>query len=208
MRPVCNVALSKSANPLPVLCISEHPFLSVHISNTDCIWIHLCVCMSWCVQILAVSSAAAAFDQMPQVPPLTLASWRLQLTSVILMPGCIWQLRGLVRCLSATDRYNSCSGHTRTSAVLAHLCAGAREHTARTSSVHLPVALSSEQFAVVPYCVTITFASMHAMQAGENASMSCLCCLLTLAPASVLCLIVKATLLSPISGHESEHLHV
>lgn len=39
------------------------------------------------MQVLAVSSAAAAFESMSDVPPLSLGTWRLQLTSVLLLPG-------------------------------------------------------------------------------------------------------------------------
>ncbi|MEW5305400.1 MAG: hypothetical protein WDW36_007940 [Sanguina aurantia] len=45
--------------------------------------------------VLAVSSAGAVFEQMRDVAPFTLAAWRLQLTSVILMCGALWQWRGM-----------------------------------------------------------------------------------------------------------------
>lgn len=48
------------------------------------------------LQVLAVSSAGAVFEQMRDVAPFTLAAWRLQLTSVILMCGALWQWRGMV----------------------------------------------------------------------------------------------------------------
>jgi len=37
--------------------------------------------------VVAVSSAAVAFRALPDVPPLLLASWRLQATSIVLFPG-------------------------------------------------------------------------------------------------------------------------
>lgn len=43
------------------------------------------------VQVCAVSSAAAVFSMMGDVPPVTLAAWRLQLTTVILACGACWQ---------------------------------------------------------------------------------------------------------------------
>lgn len=57
------------------MCAARHPSLS---------------------QVLAVSSAGAVFEQMRDVAPFTLAAWRLQLTSVILMCGALWQWRGMV----------------------------------------------------------------------------------------------------------------
>lgn len=47
-------------------------------------------------QVFAVSSAATVFQLMAEVPPITLASWRLQLTTLILAAGAAWQWRGLV----------------------------------------------------------------------------------------------------------------
>mmetsp|Transcript_15190 Transcript_15190/g.26341 ORF Transcript_15190/g.26341 Transcript_15190/m.26341 type:complete len:442 (+) Transcript_15190:67-1392(+) len=41
--------------------------------------------------VLAVSSAASAFKQMMDVPAITLAAWRLQLTGVLLSIGAVWQ---------------------------------------------------------------------------------------------------------------------
>jgi len=41
-------------------------------------------------QVMAVSSAGAVFATMRDVPPLSLASWRLQLTTLLLLPGCIF----------------------------------------------------------------------------------------------------------------------
>ena len=40
-----------------------------------------------CCQVLAVSSAGVTFSMLKEVPPLTLAAWRLQLTSVLLGVG-------------------------------------------------------------------------------------------------------------------------
>ena len=45
------------------------------------------------VAVLAVSSAGAIFMLMSDVTPLLRASWRLQATSLILLPFFIWQLR-------------------------------------------------------------------------------------------------------------------
>ena len=47
------------------------------------------------VSILAVSSAGAVFQMISSVPPLLKASWRLQATSVILLPFAIYQYRNL-----------------------------------------------------------------------------------------------------------------
>ena len=47
------------------------------------------------VQVLAVSSAGAVFATMRKVPALTLAAWRLQLTTLLLVPGCIVNYRSL-----------------------------------------------------------------------------------------------------------------
>lgn len=61
-------------------------------------WTDLLLCWAPPVplQVLAVSSAGAVFEQMRDVAPFTLAAWRLQLTSVILMCGALWQWRGMV----------------------------------------------------------------------------------------------------------------
>lgn len=45
--------------------------------------------------VIAVSSAGAVFISMAEVSPVTLAAWRLQLTTVLLVPGGIVQLRSL-----------------------------------------------------------------------------------------------------------------
>jgi drug/metabolite transporter (DMT)-like permease len=37
--------------------------------------------------VLAISTAGIAFDQLPEVPPLRLASWRMQATSIVLFVG-------------------------------------------------------------------------------------------------------------------------
>ena len=53
------------------------------------------------IQVLAVSSAASAFKLLADVPPVTMAAWRLQLTGLLLMPPAIvqyWQLSAGVRC--------------------------------------------------------------------------------------------------------------
>ena len=47
------------------------------------------------VSILAVSSAGAVFQMITSVPPLLKASWRLQATSVILLPFAIYQYKNL-----------------------------------------------------------------------------------------------------------------
>ena len=47
-------------------------------------------------QVLAVSSAATAFSKVNDVPAITLAAWRLQLTSVLLGLGAAWQWRAMV----------------------------------------------------------------------------------------------------------------
>ena len=43
--------------------------------------------------VFGVSSAVALFQQVDYVPPLFRASWRLQLTSVVLFPLALMQLR-------------------------------------------------------------------------------------------------------------------
>ncbi|KAK9824921.1 hypothetical protein WJX74_006823 [Apatococcus lobatus] len=43
--------------------------------------------------IISVSSAAVTFASMTEVPPVTLAAWRLQLTSFLLAPGAVYQYR-------------------------------------------------------------------------------------------------------------------
>ncbi|KAI8465220.1 MAG: hypothetical protein J3K34DRAFT_473612 [Monoraphidium minutum] len=45
--------------------------------------------------VLSVSSAGAVFQKLPDVPPITLAAWRLQLTSLILAAGFAAQWRRL-----------------------------------------------------------------------------------------------------------------
>mmetsp|Transcript_32074 Transcript_32074/g.76227 ORF Transcript_32074/g.76227 Transcript_32074/m.76227 type:complete len:412 (-) Transcript_32074:512-1747(-) len=45
------------------------------------------------VGILAVSSAPVVFRSMPEVPPVNLAAWRLQLTSVLLIPLAMFEWR-------------------------------------------------------------------------------------------------------------------
>ena len=45
------------------------------------------------VAIVAVSSAGAVFKMMGDITPILRASWRLQATSVVLLPMFIWQLR-------------------------------------------------------------------------------------------------------------------
>jgi hypothetical protein len=46
-------------------------------------------------QVFAVSSAGAVFKLMGTVPPLSLAAWRLQLTTLLLLPGCAINFRSL-----------------------------------------------------------------------------------------------------------------
>jgi drug/metabolite transporter (DMT)-like permease len=64
----------------------------------------------WCfpllaAAVLAVSSAGAVFQKMPDVPPITLAAWRLQLTTLILVAGAVPQWRGM----PAADRRRALS---------------------------------------------------------------------------------------------------
>lgn len=47
------------------------------------------------LQVFAVSSAAVVFAMMSEVPAITLAAWRLQLTSVLLGFGAAVQLLGM-----------------------------------------------------------------------------------------------------------------
>jgi len=47
------------------------------------------------VQVFAVSSAGAVFKLLAAVPPLSLAAWRLQLTTLLLLPGCVVNFRNL-----------------------------------------------------------------------------------------------------------------
>ena len=44
-----------------------------------------------CVAICGVSSAGAIFTHVDDIPPLLRASWRLQLTALILAPLALWQ---------------------------------------------------------------------------------------------------------------------
>ena len=46
-------------------------------------------------QVFAVSSAGAVFKLLGTVPPLSLAAWRLQLTTLLLLPGCVINFRSL-----------------------------------------------------------------------------------------------------------------
>jgi len=55
------------------------------------------VCLACCFQVLAVSSAASVFGLMPDVPPMTLAAWRLQLTAAVLAVGAVVQWRRMVQ---------------------------------------------------------------------------------------------------------------
>lgn len=54
-----------------------------------------CMPSSRAPQVLSVSSAAVVFAMMSDVPPITLAAWRLQLTSVLLGVGAAVQLCGM-----------------------------------------------------------------------------------------------------------------
>ena len=54
----------------------------------------VCSCLRH-LQVFAVSSAGAVFKLMGAVPPLSLAAWRLQLTTLLLLPGCVVNFRGL-----------------------------------------------------------------------------------------------------------------
>jgi hypothetical protein len=59
-------------------------------------------------QVLSVSSAGAVFQKLPDVPPVTLAAWRLQLTTLILAAGAVPQWRAMpapdrARALAAPD---------------------------------------------------------------------------------------------------------
>lgn len=47
------------------------------------------------MQVVAASSAGATFATMREVPALSLAAWRLQLTTLLLLPGCIFNYRSL-----------------------------------------------------------------------------------------------------------------
>ena len=47
------------------------------------------------MQVIAVSSAGAVFKLLGAVPPLSLAAWRLQLTTLLLLPGCVANFRSL-----------------------------------------------------------------------------------------------------------------
>ena len=46
---------------------------------------------------LAISSAGTVFSTLAAVPPLTRASWRLQLTAILLVPPSCYQLAALLR---------------------------------------------------------------------------------------------------------------
>ena len=45
--------------------------------------------------VLGVSSAGAIFSHVDSIPPLMRASWRLQITVLMLLPFAIWQFRGM-----------------------------------------------------------------------------------------------------------------
>jgi hypothetical protein len=47
------------------------------------------------VAICGVSSAGAIFTHVDEVPPLLRASWRLQLTALILAPLALWQYNSI-----------------------------------------------------------------------------------------------------------------
>lgn len=66
------------------------PFLKCTITSNQAI-----VYKDSHVQVIAVSSAATVFSYMRDVPPLTLAAWRLQLTALLLCPGAVYQYRTL-----------------------------------------------------------------------------------------------------------------
>lgn len=47
-----------------------------------------------CIQVLAVSSAGVVFKLLEKdVQPVTVAAWRLQATTAVLLPLCVWQWR-------------------------------------------------------------------------------------------------------------------
>ena len=48
------------------------------------------------VALLAVSSAGVVLQAMSEVPPLLRASWRMQGTALVLLPGFIYQFRKIV----------------------------------------------------------------------------------------------------------------
>lgn len=48
--------------------------------------------------VLAISTAGIAFDQLPEVPPLRLASWRMQATSLVLLVGAQREWRAADAC--------------------------------------------------------------------------------------------------------------
>ena len=47
------------------------------------------------VAICGVSSAGAIFTHVDEIPPLLRASWRLQLTALILAPLALWQYNSI-----------------------------------------------------------------------------------------------------------------
>ncbi|MDP7341750.1 MAG: hypothetical protein QF354_05125, partial [Candidatus Thalassarchaeum sp.] len=47
------------------------------------------------VALLAVSSAGVVLQAMSEVPPLLRASWRMQGTALILLPGFVYQFRAM-----------------------------------------------------------------------------------------------------------------
>jgi len=49
------------------------------------------------VALFAVSSAGAVLQSMSEIPPILRASWRMQGTALILLPGFIFQLSSLDR---------------------------------------------------------------------------------------------------------------
>ena len=49
------------------------------------------------VALLAVSSAGAVLQAMDEIPPVLRASWRMQGTALVLLPGFVYQLRKMDR---------------------------------------------------------------------------------------------------------------
>jgi drug/metabolite transporter (DMT)-like permease len=105
-------------------------------------------------QVLAVSSAATAFESVREVPPLTLAAWRLQLTSVLLGCGAAYQWRGMSQDerLHTLHKWRWLAGSGVFLAVHFGAWVWGLEHTSLTHSLvfvsFTPVLLAAGQFAL------------------------------------------------------------
>ena len=70
---------------------------SAEVSTPRSAWVLLFVAL------FAVSSAGAVLQSMAEVPPILRASWRMQGTALILLPGFLYQLYNTDSCLLYTS---------------------------------------------------------------------------------------------------------